>query len=72
MTIKPPGSSLAMSEINAEFGLGNNLGAYRGVQWWEDNGATGTFSTGAISFGDFFNKRATNPGGGDGGGVGTE
>lgn len=69
MVIKPSGS-LAMTEINAEFGLGNNLAAYRGVQWWTPDGATGLFSINFISFAEFYNKMSTSPGGGGGGGGG--
>lgn len=53
-----PGSgSLAMSTINSVFdGRGNNLNAYRGTTWYTSGGSSGTFSTGAISFNDFYNK----------------
>jgi hypothetical protein len=51
-----------MSEINAEFGRGNNLNAYRGVTWYTDTyGVSGTFSSGTIYIGDFYNKRASSP-----------
>jgi hypothetical protein len=50
-----------MSAINTEFGRGNNLNAYRGTTWYTDAGASGTFSSGAISFSDFYSKRATSP-----------
>lgn len=80
MTIKSSGS-LAMSEINAEFGLGNSLSAYKGVLYWLNNGTSGNFSSGAISIGDFYNKNKNRPsysieylvvGGGGGGGCGTQ
>jgi hypothetical protein len=48
-----------MSQINAEFGRGNNLNAYRGTAWYTDAGGSGTFSSGAISFNEFYSKRAT-------------
>lgn len=60
MTIKPSGSPLALSEIDAEFGLGTNLAAYRGVRWYLDNAATGLFPD-AVSFNDFYSKRAASP-----------
>lgn len=60
MTIKSSGS-LSASEINTEFGLGYNLGSYRGVQWWTDAGGSGNFSTGAISYSEFYGKRAAPP-----------
>ena len=61
MTIHGTGSPISMSEINAEFGLGNNLNAYRGHQWWTDGGSSGNFSSGAITMYDFYGKRATSP-----------
>ena len=61
MTIKSSGS-LSLSEINAEFGLGTNLGAYRGVTWYTDAGASGTFPSTNISIGLFYSKRKTAPG----------
>lgn len=69
-----------MSEINAEFALGNSLGSYRGVTWYKDNGTSGTFPT-TISMGSFYSLRKTAPltyvqyilvGGGGGGASGTQ
>jgi hypothetical protein len=57
----PASGALSMSAINTEFGRGNNLNAYRGTTWYTDAGASGTFSSGAISFSDFYSKRATSP-----------
>jgi hypothetical protein len=53
-----PGSgALAFSTINSVFdGRGLNLNAYRGTQWYTAAGGSGTFSTGAISFNEFYNK----------------
>jgi hypothetical protein len=46
-----------MSTINSVFdGRGNNLNAYRGTTWYTAAGGSGTFSSGAISFNDFYNK----------------
>lgn len=59
-----------MTEINAEFGRGLDLGAYRNTIWWTDDGSVGYFSSGAIAFSEFYSKRATDPGGGGGGGDG--
>lgn len=61
MTIHGTGSLITMAEISAEFGRGNDLAAYRGVQWWGDDGSTGTFSSGLVSMYEFYNKRATSP-----------
>lgn len=43
--------AISMSQINAEFGRGNNLNAYRGTSH-----STGTFPSGAIGFSDFYGK----------------
>ena len=50
-----------MSQINAEFGKGNDLNSYRGTTWYTDAGGSGTFSTGAISYTDFYGKRVSAP-----------
>ena len=79
MTI--PGSGIiSIHDANTEFGLGEDFGHYRGVQWWTENGATGNFSSGTISMYEFYNKRSTAPfvnvdylivaGGGNGGAAG--
>lgn len=55
MTIKTSGP-LGFNEINAEFGRGTNLSAYRGTQWWTDAGASGNFNVNSISFQEFYGK----------------
>ena len=45
--------AITMAQINAEFGRGNNLNAYRGTSH-----SSGTFPSGAISFNDFYGKSA--------------
>ena len=62
MTIKTSGA-LSMSEINAEFGLGTNLGAYRGVTWYTDAGGSGTFASTDLAMSAFYGK-SKNPAGG--------
>ena len=57
------GANLHMSQVNAEFGWGNNIAAYRGRQWYMDNGATGHFSSGQIGMSEFRGKRPTSPAG---------
>lgn len=57
----PSSGTITMAQINAEFGRGNNLNAYRGTTWYTDAGGSGTFSSGAISMSDFYGKRATSP-----------
>lgn len=49
---------ISMSQINAEFGRGNNLNAYRGTAH-----ASGTFPSGQISFSDFWGKSIPPSGG---------
>lgn len=65
MTIKTSGA-LSMTEINAEFGLGNNLHAYRGVKWFKDDNSRGYFEGASgnnppIDFYEFYGKRKTIP-----------
>ena len=48
--------AISMSDINGVFGRGNNLNAYRGTTWYTAAGGSGTFSSGAISFSDFYSK----------------
>ena len=60
MTIKSSGE-LGIGEINAEFNRGNDLNAYRGVQWWTEGGSTGNFSSGQISMLEFYGKKASLP-----------
>lgn len=57
----PLSGALSMQAINAEFGRGLNLNAYRGTTWYTDAGASGTFSSGAISMSEFYGKRLTAP-----------
>lgn len=53
----PGTGSLSMSAINLVFdSRGNNLNAYRGTAWYTSAGGSGTFSSGAITFNDFYNK----------------
>lgn len=61
MATLPISGPISISQINAEFNRGNNLGAYRGTTWFRDNGTTGTFSSGAISMSEFYGKRKTAP-----------
>jgi len=61
MTLPAAGNPIAISQINTEFALGNSLSSYRGVTWYTDAGATGTFSAGAISMSEFYSKRKNSP-----------
>lgn len=53
MTIQSSGS-LSMSQINAEFGLGNSLSAYRGVKAWNSSGNLVTLPSTGLGFDDFY------------------
>lgn len=57
----PASGPLSLLAINNEFNRGLNLNAYRGTVWYTDAGASGTFSSGAISFNEFYGKRPTSP-----------
>lgn len=63
MTLPGPGNPLTMAQINAEFGYGFNLNAYRGKVWYYDNGQVGIFplAPNPIAFADFYSKRTGNP-----------
>lgn len=61
MAIKPSGYSLSLNEINAEFGNGTNLNAYRGTTWFTANSSSGTFPSSNISINDFYSKRPYQP-----------
>lgn len=50
-----------MNWINAEFGRGYNLNAYRNTVWYTDGYGAGYFSGGQIAFSDFWGKRVTMP-----------
>lgn len=65
MTIKTSGT-LSLQEINAEFGLGTDLYAYRGVKWFRDDGSRGYFDQSIgnnppIDMLEFYGKRKTIP-----------
>lgn len=59
MTIKTSGS-LSFSEINATFGRGTNLNAYRGTSWVSAGSTSGTFNVNGISFAEFYGKAPFN------------
>ena len=49
--------AINLSQINSVFdGRGLNLNAYRGTTWFTSAGGSGTFSSSAIAFGDFYSK----------------
>lgn len=66
MTIKTSGT-LSMTDINAEFALGNNIGAYRGIKWYKDDNSRGYFDNNSsgngppTDFSEFYGTRKTIP-----------
>jgi hypothetical protein len=61
--LQASGNPISMSQINSVFdGRGNNLNAYRGTTWFTAAGGSGTFSSGTISFSDFYLKGPNSPG----------
>jgi len=57
----PASGPLSLNQINTEFNRGTNLGAYRGVQWWKDNTATGFFTSTNLGVNQFYEKRFNSP-----------
>lgn len=50
----PSSGPITLAAINAEFGRGLNLNAYRGTQYYTSSGGPFTFPSGAISFSNFY------------------
>ena len=61
----PNGSNnppISLGDINTEFGLGANLGAYYGQRWFKDDNSRGYFqNSGVVSISDFYSKRKNSP-----------
>lgn len=57
----PSSGQLSLADINGEFGLGTDLGSYRGVTWYTDAGSSGTFTNTNLGVDQFYGKRATAP-----------
>lgn len=57
----PSSGPLSIGQINGEFGRGNNLAAYRGVQWFTDAGGSGYFTNTDLGINQFYGKRASQP-----------
>lgn len=54
----PSSGPLSIGQINGEFSRGNDLGAYRGVQWFTDAGGSGYFTNTNLGIDQFYGKRA--------------
>jgi hypothetical protein len=48
---------ISISDINTEFGLGNNLNAYRTTPWYTDQGNVGNFPSNNIAMNLFYGTR---------------
>jgi hypothetical protein len=57
----PASGPLSMSQINTEFGRGNNLNSYRGTTYYTSSAGPFTFSSGAISFNNFYGTQVNAP-----------
>jgi hypothetical protein len=58
----PSSGTISIYDINSVFGRGTDLNSYRGTTWYTPDSITmGTFSSGAISLSDFYNKQANDP-----------
>jgi hypothetical protein len=53
--------AISMSQINAEFGRGNNLNSYRGTTYYTSSAGPFTFPSGTIAFSDFYGTQAAAP-----------
>lgn len=59
-TFLPSSGALALNaNIHSVFGRGNNINAYRGTTWHKANSTSGTFPSGALNIGDFYDKGPT-------------
>lgn len=58
MTLPSGGNTppISLSDINAEFGLGTNLGAYRGGIWGKADDTSGVFAATNLKVSDFYSK----------------
>ena len=62
MTFVPNSGPVNTTQINAAFGLGEDINLYKGVQWFYPGTlTTGFFSTNTIKMSDFFGKQGTDP-----------
>lgn len=57
----PSSGTISMSQINSEFGRGNNLNAYRGTTYYTSSAGPFTFPSGAISFSNFYGTQLAAP-----------
>ena len=48
--------AISISQLNAQFQRGNNLGSYRNIPWFTPQGGNGVFSATGLKLSDFYNK----------------
>ena len=53
--VKPPGTPLSMSEVNAVFGRGTSMSNYAGTTYYTASGGPFTFPSSNLSFSAFYN-----------------
>lgn len=59
----PSSGVISLLDINNEFGRGYNLNAYRGTQYYTSSAGPFTFSSGTITFADFYGTQLASSGG---------
>ena len=60
----PSSGPISMADINANFGRGTNLNAYRNTIWYQPGSLNfGYFNSGSINMSDFYNKQGSDPAG---------
>lgn len=59
----PASGTISINDVNTEFGLGQNLNAYRGQLYGTTSGTAGVFPSGAISLSDFYSTKKVVAGG---------
>lgn len=57
----PSSGPISLNDIDAEFGLGTDLGSYRGVTWYTSAGGAGTFTNSNLGMDQFRGKQANSP-----------
>jgi len=57
----PSSGAISISQIQTEFGRGNNLNAYRGTTYYTSSAGPFTFSSGAISMSNFYGTQVNAP-----------
>ena len=59
----PSSGVISLLDINNEFGRGYDLNSYRGTQYYTSSAGPFTFSSGTITFADFYGTQLASSGG---------